>query len=163
MASTRLHPLSIRLLADKSGGDEARYADLPGAPPGTWPRAGVTVVGDPPPATRVPTSWVQRGKREGWIEVENERPVHRPGGPVGDEWSITHTFLHADVIVLKTVDGDLRYRVTHQPDKYADYGQATYPDQVGAFDGDDDTPVTDEVYAAGATRVDWFYDLALEG
>lgn len=111
--------------------------------------AGLTVVGEPPAAARVPTSWVQRGTAEGWLAYENPRPVHRYGGPPGQEWQVTHTFIHADAVVLKCADGDLRYRVVHQPDKYAD-------------PGDDDTPVTDEVYAAGATRVDWFYDLERE-
>lgn len=146
--------LRVRKLADRAtpGQDgTSRYA-----------LAGVAIEGDTPAETRVPTSWVLGAAREGWVELVNPRPVHRPGGPPGMEWAVTHTFVHADALVVKTVAGDVRYRVTHQPDKYADHAAATYPDRVAPFDGDDETPVTDEVYAAGATRVDWFYDLELE-
>ena len=58
---------------------------------------------------------------------------------------MTHTFRHYEAM---TVCGT-RYKVTHQPDKYAD-------------PGDDDTPVTDEVYGSGQTRVDHFYGLKRE-
>jgi hypothetical protein len=58
--------------------------------------------------------------------------------------------MHADAIILKTTDGDVRYRVTHQPDKYVDGGKDT-------------DKVTTEHYEAGNTRVDHFFDLKLEG
>lgn len=157
MAETRPRLLRLEKLADRSGGQQALEADLPGepmvtaaAPPGVWPLAGVTVQGDPPRRTQLSHHLVQRGRREGWIDVEGEDVVHRPGGPPDLPYAVTHTFFHHDVIIIKTVDGDVRYRVVHQPDKYA-------------AEGDDDTPVTDEVYAAGATRVDWIYRLELEG
>jgi hypothetical protein len=51
-------------------------------------------------------------------------------------------------VVFHFLDGDVRYEVTHQPDKYAD-------------PGDDETPVTEKVYKAGKTRVDHFYGLKL--
>jgi len=132
--------LIVRKLADKSQGHG------PGEP---WPFAGIAVQGDPPEECVLSTTFVSRGRAEGWITVENARPVHRPGGPPAAPWRITHTFEHMDAIVISTVDGDVRYRVVHQPDKYAD-------------PGDDITPVTDAVYAAGETRVDWFYGLELE-
>jgi len=137
--------LTVRLLADKS---QPRYDPLTGVRE-PWPLAGLRIEGELPAVARVPTSWVDRGRIEGWIVVEGERVVHRPGGPVGNPFAVTHTFKHCDVIVIKALDGDVRYTVTHQPDKYA-------------VDGDDSTPVTDEVYAAGGTRVDWFYDIDLE-
>lgn len=152
--------LRIRKLADRSVG-----ARVPGVHPVTgdatlinpqtnaaerWPLVGVQLIGEPRAAGNLPTSWVNRAKAEGWLSLVNARPVHRPGGPAGNEWAVTHTFLHADAIVLHTVDGDVRYKVLHQPDKYA-------------ADGDDDTLVTGEVYAAGATRVDWFYGVKREG
>ena len=135
--------LLLRRLADRS--DPASLdADLPGAPPGTWPLAGVELL-DAPEHAKVPVHVVNRGRDEGWITVEGEQVVHRPGGPPSNLWKVTHTFRHYEAVTICGV----RYRVTHQPDKYAD-------------PGDDDTPVTDEVYASGSTRVDHFYGLRLE-
>lgn len=114
-----------------------------------WPLLGLAIEGDAPRVCRVPTSFVVRGQGEGWLELENARMEFRPGGPPEDPYRVTHAFTHADALVLKCVDGDVRYSITHQPDKYAD-------------EGTDKTPVTDLVYAAGDTRVDWFYDLKLE-
>lgn len=135
-----MQTMTIRKLADRTGERE------PGAP---WPLAGISVVGDVPTECQVPTSWVENGAAEGWLTLEGERTVRRPGGPIDDRWRVVHKFTHLDRITLHTVDGDLSYRVTHQPDKYA-------------AEGDDETPVTGELYAAGATRVDWFYVLELE-
>jgi len=152
---------SIRVRADKSD-PGSRDADLPGCPPGTWPVAALEFVDtfqkpvDPPAALRLSTGWVQQALAAGWATAEGHRVETRPAGKASDPWAPTptapspHVFHHYDAIVLKGMDGDLRYRVTHQPDKYAEQG-------------DDDTPVTDEVYASGETRVDHFYDLALEG
>jgi hypothetical protein len=136
--------LEVRLLADKT---------TPSYDPATgyrnsWPLAGLKVTSAPALA-RIPTSFVDRGRNAGWITVEGEQVYHRPGGPPSNPFAITHTFKHVDVIVLHDIDGDVRYRVTHQPDKYAD-------------NAPDDEPVTDDIYAAGETRVDWFYDATLE-
>lgn len=170
--------LTVRKLADRSEGTRTVVYDrdtgarklvnpaTPGEDHEPWPLLGLEVVGDVPEETRVPTSWVSRGISEGWLEGINGRPVVRPAGPRQDTWNSTqtgtpHVFTHYDEIVLKTVTGDIRYRVTHQPDKYADYDQATHTDRLKAFTADDDTPVTPAAYEAGATRVDWFYDLEL--
>lgn len=110
-----------------------------------WPLLGVRV-DDPPDTCRVPTSWVSRAAAEGWLTLVNPRVVHRPGGPPHDAWAVTHTFVHADALVLDTLEGELRYAVIHQPDKYV-------------ADGDDDTAMTPEHYAAGNSRVDWFYEI----
>jgi len=132
--------LRVRKLADTMSGI---------GPP--WPLAGIAVVGDWPVTAVVPMDWGQRAAGEGWLTFENPRWVVRPSGPKDNPWvTLPHTLLHADALVLHTIDGDVRYRVVHQPDKYAD-------------PGGDDTPVTDEIYAAGATRVDWFYVAELEG
>lgn len=161
--------LTLRKRADKSGGESVLYADLPGAPPGTWPFAGLEFVDGVPDEAILPTSFVDRGISEGWIVPEGHRLVTRPAGRPEAPWqptataSVPHVFHHYDALVFKTVDGDVRFSVTHQPDKYADYAEATYSDRVEEFDGDDDTPVTDEIYAAGATRVDHFYRIAREG
>jgi hypothetical protein len=160
-----MEPLHIRKLADTSSGTRVkRFNQDTGEPyllnPETgqaepWPLLGVEVVGDAPQVTRVPTSWVTRGVAEGWLELVNGRMEHRPGGPPEDPWKVTHSFQHADAIRFKTVDGEpeVVYNVTHQPDKYADDGDGL---------SDDVTPVTDQMYREGNTRVDWFYDLALD-
>lgn len=145
--------LRVRKLADRSGGEPARWGSQPGSPPGTWPLAGVRVEGEIPSPCRLPTSWVARGIAEGWLTGEGHQVVLRPSGPADNPWrpdKPPHVLHHFDTLVLHTVDGDVRFRVVHQPDKYAD-------------PGDDDTPVTEDVYAAGATRVDWFYGVELEG
>jgi hypothetical protein len=114
-----------------------------------WPLLGIELIGDPPKEARVSQTWVMNGIDDGWLELEGDRPEHRPGGPPGNRWRVTHTFIHADAIIIHTISGDVRYKITHQPDKYAE-------------SGDDDTKVTDEHYVSGDTRVDWFYDLKLE-
>jgi hypothetical protein len=130
----------FRKLADRSGEK---------APDESWPMLGIRVEGEAPTEARIPTSTVERAAGEGWMTLEGERIVRRPAGPAGDRWRSTHTFTHLNALTIHTVDGDLRYKVTHQPDKYA-------------AEGDDRTPVTGELYTAGATRVDWFYELELE-
>lgn len=159
-------PLTIRKLADTSGGERVKMFDertgqpklVNPATPGTehepWPLAGVQIMGEIPDEVTVPTSWVDRGVTEGWLELVNPRTVVRPAGPRQSVLNSTtnggpHVFVHADAIVVKTLAGDVRYRVAHQPDKYAD-------------PGDDTTPVTPDVYDGGNTRVDHFYRLVLE-
>lgn len=160
MAST-FEPLQLRKLADKSDGEErvSRFDTNTGhkylvdpvtGQPKPWPFAGLEFIGDPPELTKVTTKYVTRGQAEGWIEMINPRMVHRPGGPPEEPWRVTHTLMQADEIVFKTVKGDVHYEVTRQPDKYADAEKA-----------DDQTLVTDEVYAAGNTKVDWFFELRL--
>lgn len=146
----------FRHRADKSGGMASLYADLPGAPSGTWPSAGMEIIGDPPARVRIPTSTVSKGLNEGWITGQLEQVVHRPGGPPTNLWAVTHTFQHYNTL---TVCGT-KYYVVHNPDKYADYSQATDPEAVAAFEGDDKTVVNSDIYDAGATRIDWFYDLS---
>lgn len=166
--------LRIRKLADKSNGERViRYDPVTGdkklvnpATPGEehepWPLAGIDFVDengqptDPPQETSISTSKVSEGISEGWLTREGERPVVRPAGRTQGEWNSTHsgaphTFLHADTLVFHAAVGDVRYRVTHQPDKYVDTDWA-----------DDETPVSPELYAAGNTRVDHFYGLELE-
>jgi hypothetical protein len=166
--------LVFELHADYSGGPEELKADVPGepgvsrpAPPGTWPLAGVTIANlELPQRTTLSTRRVVAGIREGWIVGEGERIVTRPSGPPGAKWfgqEPNHTFAHYDTLVFKTLNhGDVRYKVVRQPDKYADYGAATFPDRVQEFDADEETPVTDEIYNAGATRVHNDYRLELE-
>lgn len=159
MAKAKITGLRIRKVADKSTGQRVRgYDSRTGEPclinpeterPEPWPLAGITFEGAAPPAATVlSTSFVARGQAEGWLELVNPRVVHRPGGPPEDRWRVTHTFTHVEAIVFKALEENVRYRVTHQPDKYVD--------------GRPDTArVTDEIYAAGDTRVDWFYTVEL--
>lgn len=137
-----------------------------------WPLAGVSFCEqngetcEPPALTTITPRKVSEGVAEGWITTEGAIPVVRPAGATQDVWESTqtgepHLFIHYDSITFHTIEGDFTYRVTHQPDKYADHSQATY--ETEEFDADDDTPVTPEVYEAGATRVDHFYVIELEG
>jgi hypothetical protein len=161
-----METLRVRKLADKSD------LDAPHEGTSLYPMRGLDIVDDrgrptdPPQECRVATAFVDRGRAEGWIAVEGEEVVHRPGGPPDDLWRVTHTFRHYETIVLKTHDDreDVRYKVTHQPDKYVDTTDyaAEGGERVGSRKEDDSESVTDEHYAAGQTRVDHFYDLELE-
>lgn len=152
--------LTIRKLADRSVGQRVPMIDrrtgttklvnpdTPGEDHESWPLAGVRILDDPlPDPCKLSTNIIALGEREGWIELEGKEVVHRPGGPPQDVWRVTHSLVHVDAIVIKTVDGDVRYEVTRQPDKYVD--------------GDDEASVTDDVYEAGDTIVDKFYLLKL--
>lgn len=77
---------------------------------------------------------------EPWIELVNARPVFKPAGPPEDPWRGTHTFVHCDELVLHLADGDRRYAVTHQPDKY-----------------DDETGMPSDNAGDPTTHVDHFY------
>lgn len=166
----------MRKLADRSDGEErvTRFDPETGqkflacpktGEPKPYPFAGLAIEGDAPQLTRLPTTFVNRGIQEGWIEVENQQVWYRPSGPAATSWSTPpHAFMHCDVIVLKTVDGDVRYRVTHQPDKYVDERTFEPHDrETPLVDPENDVAlVTDGHYAAGQTAVHWFYDVELE-
>lgn len=148
--------LIVRKHADRSAGrkyDPNTGHELP------WPLAGVELVNDPD-VTSVSTAFVDTARAEGWVTVEGEQIVTRPAGPADDPLRKLHHFRHLDAIVFDTIDGPVRYRVTHQPDKYADGAAANDGPVKGKFD--DSTPVTDDLYAAGATRVDHFYIIEKE-
>lgn len=91
---------------------------------------GVRIINDDgvPRVTGLATHYVANAVVEGWMELVNPEPHHYPGGPAGDPWRVTHSFMHADAIVIKTLDGDVRYRVTRQPGKYDAAGN---PGQAG--------------------------------
>lgn len=164
--------MQIRKVADRSSGERLRVPvlspvtlqdgtvvqvetgqvklvnpDTPGDAHEPWPLLGVELIA-PPHLCSVSTRLVDRAMAEGWIELVGAQAVRRPAGSAAEPASTVHSFTHADRLVFHTIDGDFIYDVVHQPDKYA-------------AGGDDDTPVTDEAYAAGATRVDWFYGLQL--
>lgn len=135
----------IRKLADMQPGEqrvkmwdpetgEAFLVNPRTGQPEPWPLLGVTFEVPPPPSVTVPTSFIDNGVAEGWITVENERYVHRPGGPADNPWKVTHTFRHVDSFTVHAVEGDVSYKVVHQPDKHE----------------------ADEATGLGG-RVDWFY------
>jgi hypothetical protein len=174
--------LKIRKLADKSegervivpvletvtlrNGEEVQVAtgqvklvnpDTPGTDHEPWPSAGIQLEVAPDEA-RIPTTTVDRGINEGWIEAENAEFLRRPAGPADNPTRAWHYFMHCTGLTFKTVDGDVYYEVTHNPDKYANNSQVDERGQVvRANEHDDETPVTDEMYRAGETSVDWFY------
>lgn len=138
----------------------------PGDAHESWPLAGVEFVGEPPDQATIPTKMVAKGVSEGWIERVNPSHIMRPAGPTQDVMESGHTgnphfFTHCDEIVFKMADGNYRYRVVHQPDKYA----VTETQTINAEKNlvaqviDAEMPVTPEMYAAGETRVDNFYGL----
>lgn len=144
--------LVIRKLAVDDGLERVRrYNPVTGEPYWASPStgeplpkevAGVTLDMDKiPQMIRVPAKVTGR---EDWIEVVNARPVHKPAGPAEDPWRSTHTFIHADELILHLVDGDVRYRVVHQPDKY-----------------DDETGEPSDNAGDPTTHVDHFYDAVL--
>ena len=151
--------LQVRKLADTSVGERVtRYDPETGAAyladPETWDRddpetwvaspwpfAGLQVI-DAPKTCQVPTSWVALGLAEGWLSLENARRVHRSGGPAANPWAVTHSFVHGDALVLHAVDGDVRYRISENPDKWP----AEKNERDEGFGGE----------------VRWYYELKLE-
>lgn len=142
--------LVIRKLADKSTGTRVQMYDpitgekrlvnpeTPGTTHEPWPLAGIQIEGEIPSNPCPAMDWVARAVAEGWIELENEGVEHAPGGPENNQWAVTHTFVTADAITIKTVDGDVRYRVVQNPGKYDDENEPS------------------------GKRVDWSYHLELE-
>lgn len=176
--------LTIRKHADQTGQQRVVRFDCdtgekklvnpatPGDAHESWPLAGISFAdpagnhADPPALTTISSGKLAEGLAEGWATATGARPVVRPAGPTMEDWNSgqtgqPHMFMHYDTVTFHTLDGDFTYNVTHQPDKYADHDEATY--EIAAFDADDTTEVTPEIYEAGATRVDDYYTLALEG
>jgi hypothetical protein len=145
--------LTIRKVADYSDGStrvamynpntgERYLADPSTGQPRSWPLKGVMIVGDPPARTACSQSFVTNGVAEGWISWENHKVVHKPGGPLGNEWAVTHTFHEADVLVFNVLVSEnssetkqVKYKVLSSP------GKQTNKD--------------------GTSTVDWTYQLEL--
>jgi hypothetical protein len=109
-----------------------------------YPLAGVRIEGQVPKRTALSTGFVAKGIREGWIEGEDLEHITRSAGPGSDPWGpAPHSFLHYSHLTLKTVDGDFRYEVLEQPDKWPE------------TKGEDDSGQGGEVR--------WFYLLRLKG
>jgi hypothetical protein len=133
--------LSVRRLADKTNDDgsritvkgkdgKMRVVDKGTGKPKPWPSRGWIIqnyiwdesnqkrVPHIPPRVGIPMKSLNKWREMGFATVEGERPVHSPGGNKENPWKITHTFIHVDVIVLHTLEGDVRYKVVRQPGKY---------------------------------------------
>jgi len=157
MAKKAPQGFAFRKLADKSEGRRVRVGDrlvnpdTPGEDHEPWPLAGVEAVGELPQAGLLSMRYVNQAVVEGWLTLEGNRIVHRPGGPPEEPYRVTHTFVQGDRIVLALVSGDVAYRVARNPDKYdADGNPVTeYP-----------VPASSE-WLAGCD-VDWSFHVELE-
>ena len=117
----------------------------------------------PPPAfTSISQRKVIELETEGRAHLVNPRRVDRPSGPFGMEHiQPPHSFLHADELVFHTPEGDVTYRVTKQPDKYA-ADLVQHPKHGPVYEvSNPEKKVTPELYAAGLTDVHWFFELEL--
>lgn len=124
--------LRIRKLADRSVAREVRFDPETGERllinPATgqeepYPFVGVQIEGDPPETVLVSQGFVLGAREEGWVSIEGEETVMRTAGPPASPispQSPPHVFLHAEAIVFHTVDGDVRYSVVRNPDKWPD-------------------------------------------
>lgn len=142
--------MTFRKLADQSKGDRVpRWNPETGEKflwnPATeraepWPTLGVMIEGTIPQSVIMPMSTVMAaiGDKPPWMVLEKMRPVYKHGGPAANPLAVTHTFIHGDFLTIKTMEGDVKYRIVHNPDKYADETQP------------------------GMARLDWFYLLELE-
>ena len=88
------------------------------------PFAGLQIEGKPPRRVKMPTTWVARGISEGWLKGKGKKLVHRSAGPPGNPWASSHTFVHYETITLRTVDGDVVYKIRQNPDKWPDKKEA---------------------------------------
>lgn len=159
MADEKRRGLMVRKLAGEPGSGVHHLDHITGQP-ALYPLAGVVftdaqgrredlnrVPYPPQRLIRVPTDYVQR---EPWIEVVGPKPAIANGGPKANPTAIMHTFIQADELVLHMLDGDYRYKVTHQPGKY-----------VGAEHVDGEAHVATDVAGDPNTHIDWFYDADL--
>jgi hypothetical protein len=145
--------LAVRKVADYSDGStrvamynpntgEKFLADPNTGQPRAWPLKGVMFVGDPPERTACSQSFVMNGVTEGWITWTDHKVIHKPGGPVGNEWAVTHTFHEADFLIFNVLVSEdsldtkqVKYKVLSSPGK--------------------------QVNADGTSSVEWIYQLEL--
>jgi hypothetical protein len=104
-----------------------------GVSPTPRPLRGVQIEDKPPKRAKLPTGFVANGISEGWIEAEGEGElVVRSSGPRENPFGpAPHTFIHYDALIFKTVDGDVRYEVVENPDKWPEE-----KDGVAGFGGE---------------------------
>ena len=149
--------LKIRKVPDKSEGERIVRFDpdtgekklvnpaTEGEEHEAWPLLGVRIENEEPPRyCEMSTGYVAAARSAGWMEATGEKVVHKPAGPAENPWANTHTFVQLKTITIKTLDGDVRYNVVHNPDKY-----------------DDETGEPTDNAGDPTTHVDWFYGLEL--
>jgi hypothetical protein len=158
--------LEVRKVPDKSQGQRiVRFhpetgermlvnPDTPGEDHEPWPLLGVEI--NDAKRAMLSQSYVATARQEGWMEATGEKIVHKPGGPPSNPWGVTHTFVHLDTITIKTMDGDVKFKVTRNPDKY-DVGpinlgaEAKKLTKTALSGKPTDSPADPD------TTVDWFY------
>lgn len=129
--------LTLRKLADYSDGSArvSGFHPLTGQKtlidPATnevkpWPLLGVTSIGPMPEKFALSQSYAAQAVSEGWMTREGERIAHAAGGPPDDQWRVTHTFIEADALVFRLVEGEFRYRVVRQPGKDETTGEVDW-------------------------------------
>jgi len=171
-----MEALTLRKLADTESVERvARFHPETGAKflvdpatgePSPWPLLGLDAPGGWPRKTRVPIKTITRGIIEGWAELVNPQMVFRPGGPPEEPYRVTHAFTHADAIVFHGLQGDVTYRVTQQPDKFAAREQKVLSEEKALYLPiiEREKKVTSDIYADGLTEVAWYYELeAVDG
>lgn len=106
--------IEFRKRADKSG---ERLAD------GSWPLAGVELVGELDDWHGFADTFVARAHRDGWLEFENPTIASTEVGGIPYDRDPVVT---GDVIVLKLAGGDVRYRVLEHPGRYLEADGKTH-------------------------------------
>lgn len=142
MAAAKLESLTLRKLADQTVEREKLFDPFTGRAillepekataliaelkpvmkditPDPRPFLGLRIEGDPPKRTSVSTNLVEQGIAEGWIEGEDEDLIVRSSGPRSRPFGPRpHAFLHFSALTFKTMDGEVRYKVVDNPDKW---------------------------------------------
>ncbi|MGH2663684.1 MAG: hypothetical protein ACRDH8_12960 [Actinomycetota bacterium] len=148
--------LRIRKLADTTKGTRVKkYDPTTGQSelinPATgeaepWPLLGVTVEAAPD-VHEFPMRWVLAAEREGWLELKGRKVVVVAESPDGATHTVPGTgmpapyaFVEATEIVIKAVEGSIRYKVTRNPGQHL-------------------TPIhpAEESEVKTQYRIDWFY------
>jgi hypothetical protein len=176
MITNTVRGLRVRRLADKSKGTRIKLTDPhsgethlmnpANSKVESWPDMGWIIESDAHKFTNIPVKTVREWVKKGFAVLKGERLIHAPGGSVEDPWKATHTFVNADAIVLKCVDGEVTYKVIHQPGKYdlnIDLtGTPKGNVRSGRFDVSEKHQTLDAIQKGAKSRVDWFFGCELE-
>lgn len=111
-----------------------------GIEPSPYPFLGLRIENDggPPGQTAVSKDLVAQGRAEGWLSTvpEEVEPTFRSSGPRDNAFGAPpHVFLHYQQVIFHTVEGDVVYAVTENPDKWPDEkeGAAGFGGEVRHF------------------------------
>lgn len=69
----------------------------------------------PPKHIRVPHNYAEL---HDWIELVGVKYINRPAGPKDQPMKNVHTLPQCKELIFHMADGDVRYKVVGQPDKY---------------------------------------------